>query len=326
MCRAAWATFSTGTMVVGIGLLFGAMCVVVLLLLRPDAVATVEDEQTQAAGGGGERSLGAAEDVAAADLAPSDDAVPVAPSAGPVVAAPAADPAVATHALSIRAIVFGGTAGSAVAVALSVVGAADETLVVCAVTGYGAGSIALFLAGEIHSGVAWSEIPASISGWRGHHWIATVCMVLHCLCAFSNSFVVNQDAITGFLSASVVLALLVAHVRQGASLPWWTLCQYVLILACIRASRWTGACREEQGPECAPVVFSRAAATFSLLGLLGGHWMWAQSKDTIFDAAWVRFNLGYPLLALSGTSLSCIFYSPCVRMAVLHTASVPADG
>jgi hypothetical protein len=44
---------------------------------------------------------------------------------------------------------------------------------------------------------------------------------------------------------------------------------------------------------------STLKASFCLLGMLGGHWWWALGQDTIFDAAWFRFNIGYPFLALA---------------------------
>jgi hypothetical protein len=120
--------------------------------------------------------------------------------------------------LSVRMIGVGGAVGAITGVVLSTIGVLNESATVCAVLGYGTGSIISFAAAEINFGVAWSEIPAHVSAWSLPKWIVTVCMVLHCVCAFSNSFVVNQDAITGFLAASVVMALLVAHVRQGVVL------------------------------------------------------------------------------------------------------------
>ena len=81
--------------------------------------------------------------------------------------------------LSVRMIGVGGAVGAITGVVLSTIGVLNESATVCAVLGYGTGSIISFAAAEINFGVAWSEIPAHVSAWSLPKWIVTVCMVLH---------------------------------------------------------------------------------------------------------------------------------------------------
>ena len=123
-------------------------------------------------------------------------------------------------------------------------------------------------------------------------------MVIHWVCAFSDNCVVHQDTITSVLAACIVAAMLAEQLQRKVEVSWRTVFHYILVLACIRASSWTGVCREEQSG-CQPVEASRMVGLSTVTAVLVAHSWWVSDADAMFGFASLRIQLLYPVLVLS---------------------------
>lgn len=170
-----------------------------------------------------------------------------APKAGKGGSAAAAIAATSpTHSYSFGYAIIGAMVGAVVGVMLHVAEVWSEHAAVCAAAGYGIGSAASFTFAELCSSngpLLFSSI-ASFK-WTQHVWIwgqgkeaasklsrpiAAVSVVLHWACSFSDNCVVYQDAITSFLAAFVVTAMLAEHVKRKVAVTWQIMLQYVTLM------------------------------------------------------------------------------------------------